>query len=152
MLAKNSMELKFLSISSNESFARTAVGCFVAQLNPTLEELADIKTAVSEAVTNVIVHAYGDKTGDVNVSVALSPGEVSIRVSDTGRGIENIDKAMKPFYTTAKTEERSGMGFTIMQTFMDELKVTSGPNQGTTIAMRKKIQGKPANKAADDAK
>ena len=135
----NEMDLKFLSRSSNESFARAAVAAFVAQIDPTIDELADIKTAVSEAVTNAIVHAYPDSIGQVVVKVRICPDQVlEVTVRDHGRGIPDIEKARQPMFTTGG-EERSGMGFTIMESFMDRLVVRSTPGRGTTVVMRKRL-------------
>ena len=135
----NYITLEFLSRSSNEAFARTAVACFAAQMDPTLNELEDIKTAVSEAVTNAIVHAYPDAIGKVAVRARICPGNVlELTVKDHGRGIADVEKAREPLYTTGG-EERSGMGFTIMESFMDKLTVRSVPGRGTTILMRKKL-------------
>lgn len=135
----NSMNLEFLSLSENESFARTAVVAFISQLNPTLDEIDDIKTAVSEAVTNSIVHGYDEKTGTIHISCSLEDNIAIISVSDTGRGIENIDLARTPLYTSTTTGERSGLGFTVMETFMDKIDVTSKPGEGTTVTMQKQI-------------
>ena len=135
----NYITLEFLSRSSNEGFARTAVACFAAQMDPTLNELEDIKTAVSEAVTNAIVHAYPDAIGKVAVRARICPGNVlELTVKDHGRGIADVEKAREPLYTTGG-EERSGMGFTIMESFMDKLTVRSVPGRGTTVLMRKKL-------------
>ena len=137
--AMNEVTLEFPSRGSNEGFARSAVACFAAQMDPTLNELEDIKTAVSEAVTNAIVHAYPDSIGKVLVKVRICPGNVlEITVKDHGKGIPDIDKAREPMFTTGG-EERSGMGFTIMESFMDKLTVKSTPGRGTTVVMRKKI-------------
>lgn len=137
--AINEMTLQFPSRSSNEGFARTAAACFAAQMDPTLNELEDIKTAVSEAVTNVIVHAYPDNIGQVQMKIRVLPDHVlEISVRDHGRGIPDVEKAMEPMYTTGG-EERSGMGFTIMESFMDKLTVRSVPGRGTTVSMRKKL-------------
>ena len=136
----NEMDLKFLSRSSNESFARAAVAAFVAQIDPTIDELADIKTAVSEAVTNCIVHAYREDLGMIYINVKLfENGTIAIRVRDKGCGIENVKKAMEPLYTTRADQDRSGMGFTFMEAFMDEVKVTSQVGKGTCVHMSKKI-------------
>jgi len=136
---ENYVTLEFLSRSSNEGFARTAAAAFAAQLDPTLDELGDIKTAVSEAVTNAIVHAYPDSIGQVVVKVRICPDQVlEVTVRDHGRGIPDIEKARQPMFTTGG-EERSGMGFTIMESFMDTLKVRSAPGKGTTVTMRRKI-------------
>ena len=118
-LFDNEMKLEFISKSSNEAFARIAVAAFASQLDPTIEELADIKTAVSEAVTNCIIHGYDGKQGIVKVSAKLKKNEVIIEISDKGKGIENINEAKEPLYTTKPNLERSGMGFTIMESFMD---------------------------------
>ena len=137
----NQMELRFLSVAENESFARVAVSAFAVQLDPTLDVLADIKTAVSEAVTNAIVHGYGEDLGIVTVSAALmEDGLLSITVSDTGRGIENVQQAMQPFFTTQPEKERSGMGFAVMQSFMDRVEVASQPGIGTTVRMEKRLR------------
>ncbi len=137
--SENYITLEFLSRSANEAFARGAVACFAAQLDPTLEELGDIKTAVSEAVTNAIVHAYPDCLGRIVMRLRLFDGGVlEIQVKDSGVGIPDVDKARTPLFTTGG-EERSGMGFTIMESFMDGLKVRSQPDKGTTVTMRKRI-------------
>lgn len=139
----NEMKLVIPSRSANESFARVAVASFVAQLDPTIEELTEIKTAVSEAVTNCIVHAYREQIGSINIAVKLyEQGRILIRVRDTGCGIENIEKAMEPLFTTAG-EERAGLGFAVMESFMDKLKVLSKPGKGTTITMEKKLKIRP---------
>ena len=136
---KNEMTLAFDSISENEGFARVAVAAFVAQLNPTLEEVADIRTAVSEAVTNAIVHGYPDAIGDVVLKMRVLPGNVlELTVKDHGRGIPDVNRARQPMFTTGG-EERSGMGFTIMESFMDNVTVRSAVNKGTTVVMRKKL-------------
>ena len=136
----NEMKLVIPRRSANESFARVAVASFVAQLDPTIEELTEIKTAVSEAVTNCIVHAYREQIGSINIAVKLyEQGRILIRVRDTGCGIENIEKAMEPLFTTAG-EERAGLGFAVMESFMDKLKVLSKPGKGTTITMEKKLK------------
>ena len=140
MKAENEMTLTFPSRSSNESFARAAVACFAAQLDPNLEELNDIKTAVSEAVTNSIVHAYPDAIGKVSMRMRILDGNVlEISIRDWGRGIENLEQAMKPLFTTGG-EERSGMGFTIMDSFMDKLRVRSSPGKGTTVTMQRAVR------------
>ena len=137
--AENYVTVEFLSRSSNEGFARTAAAAFAAQLDPTLDELGDIKTAVSEAVTNAIVHAYPDSIGQVVVKVRICPNQVlEVTVRDHGRGIPDIEKARQPMFTTGG-EERSGMGFTIMESFMDRLVVRSTPGRGTTVVMRKRL-------------
>lgn len=135
----NEVTMTFLSRSANEGFARTAAACFAAQLDPTLDELGDVKTAVSEAVTNAIVHAYPDQIGKVTLRMRLFPDHtLELMIRDWGVGIPDIDKARTPLYTTGN-EERSGMGFTIMESFMDTLKVRSIAGKGTTITMRKRF-------------
>ena len=137
--AENYVTLEFLSRSSNEGFARVAAAGFAAQLDPTLDELGDIKTAVSEAVTNAIVHAYPDELGRIVLKLKLLPGNVlELTVRDWGRGIDNVEQARKPLFTTGGSE-RSGMGFTIMESFMDKLTARSVPGKGTTVQMRKRI-------------
>ena len=142
----NYIALEFLSRSVNEGFARTAVAAFAAQLDPTLDELGDIKTAVSEAVTNAIVHAYPDALGRIALRASVYDGNVlEIVVRDWGRGIEDIDKAREPLYTTGG-EERSGMGFTIMESFMDALIVRSKPGKGTVVTMKRRIAQRAGRK------
>lgn len=138
----NHISLTFPSLSSNEAFARTAVACFAAQLNPSLEELEDIKTAVSEAVTNCIVHAYPHTVGPIHLIVRLFDDVLELMVKDKGTGIADISQAMTPLFTTGG-EDRSGMGFTIMESFMDTLRVRSTPGRGTILLMRKKIHALP---------
>ncbi|HKM33897.1 MAG TPA: anti-sigma F factor [Lachnospiraceae bacterium] len=154
---KNEMSLEFDAISNNESFARVAVAAFITPLNPTLEELSDIKTAVSEAVTNAIIHGYENvygygrhgetrpvyckiKEGKVYVHCKIERGILHIEIEDKGVGIEDLDKAMEPLYTTKPELERSGMGFAFMEAFMDDLEVESKPLQGTIVRMQKKLQ------------
>lgn len=140
MKCENQMVLEFPSKSVNESFARAAVACFAAQLDPTLEELGDIKTAVSEAVTNSIVHGYPDTLGTITLRCRILAGNVlDIVVKDKGRGIENVEEARKPMFTTGGAD-RSGMGFTIMESFMTSLQITSQPGKGTTVHMRRRLQ------------
>lgn len=135
----NEVILTFLSRSANEGFARTAAACFAAQLDPTLDEIGDVKTAVSEAVTNAIVHAYPEALGKVSMRLRLFPDRtLEITIRDWGVGIPDVDKARAPLYTTGN-EERSGMGFTIMESFMDSLRVRSRSAKGTTIVMRKRF-------------
>lgn len=137
--AENYVTLEFLSRSSNEGFARVAAAGFAAQLDPTLDELGDIKTAVSEAVTNAIVHAYPDELGRIVLKLKLLPGNIlELTVRDWGRGIDNVEQARKPLFTTGGSE-RSGMGFTIMESFMDQMKVRSATGKGTTVTMRRRI-------------
>ena len=137
--AENYVTVEFLSRSSNEGFARVAAAGFAAQLDPTLDEIGDIKTAVSEAVTNAIVHAYPDKLGKIVLKMKILEGNVlEITVRDWGRGIEDIRQAREPLFTTGG-EERSGMGFTIMESFMDRVNVRSAVDKGTSVVMRKRI-------------
>ncbi len=136
----NEMKLEFISKSANEAFARITVAAFASQLDPTIEELADIKTAVSEAVTNCIIHGYEGTSGIVKVECKLKDNCVEIEISDNGKGISDIELARKPLYTTKANLERSGMGFTIMESFMDELKVESIEGMGTKVSMKKYIQ------------
>ena len=137
--ANNEVTLAFPSRSSNEGFARAAVSCFAAQMDPTLNELEDIKTAVSEAVTNAIVHAYPDELGKIVMKLRILEGGVlELTVRDWGRGIDDIRQARQPLFTTGG-EERSGMGFTIMESFMNQLAVKSAPGKGTTVTMHKRI-------------
>ncbi len=140
MKTENKMELSFLGISENEGFARVCAGAFAAQVNPTMEEIADIKTAVSEAVTNVIVHAYPGEVGKVVLRGTMQEDQLVIEVEDYGCGIPDLESALQPFYTTVAGEERSGMGFTVMQTFMDQMFVSSVVGQGTKVTMVKKFQ------------
>jgi len=143
MQIKNQMRLEFLSIPENEGFARVAISAFAVQLDPTLDVLADIKTAVSEAVTNAIVHGYGEKKGMVSIFARMDEsGLLEVAVSDQGRGIEDIEKAMQPFFTTQPDKERSGMGFSVMQTFMDRVMVESALGEGTTVRMEKQLRAK----------
>ncbi len=135
----NEMMVEFDSKSINEGFARTVVASFVAQLDPTLEEINDIKTAVSEAVTNSIIHGYCESEGKIEIICRIKASEVFIEVSDRGKGIENIEKAMEPLYTTRPEIERSGMGFSFMDAFMDSLLVESKIGQGTKVIMSKKV-------------
>ena len=135
----NKMKIEFISKSKNESFARTVASAFVLELDPTVQELSEIKTAVSEAVTNAIIHGYKNELGNVTIEGFIDNREVIFIISDKGIGIDNVDKAMEPMYTGSDDGERSGLGFTIMETFMDELEVKSVPGCGTTVRMRKKI-------------
>lgn len=136
----NEMTLEISSKSSNEAFARVAVSAFASSLDPTIEEIADIKTAVSEAVTNCIIHGYEGKEGKIKICCKIEGRKLIIEISDTGNGIENIDIAKEPLYTTKADLERSGMGFTIMESFMDELKVESILGLGTKVTMIKNIK------------
>ena len=146
MKIKNEVKITLMSKSANESFARVAIAAFAAQLDPTLEEIADIKTAVSEAVTNCIVHAYKDTVGSINmVARLLEDNVLYIRIKDKGCGITDIKQAMEPMFTTSESEERAGLGFAVMESFMDKLKVTSRVGRGTTVTMRKKSTARPKN-------
>ena len=136
---ENYVKIEFMSRSANEGFARLAAAGFAAQLDPTLDELGDIKTAVSEAVTNAIVHAYPNELGRIMLKLRLSAGNtLELTVRDWGRGMEDVEQALQPLFTTGGAE-RSGMGFTIMESFMDHLRVKSAPGKGTTVVMRKRI-------------
>ncbi|WGX75976.1 anti-sigma F factor [Paraclostridium bifermentans] len=136
----NIVEVKFSARSENESFARVIVASFAAKLDPTLDEIADIKTAVSEAVTNSIIHGYDeDETKFVNIRCEIEDREIIITVEDTGNGIEDLDMAMQPLYTSKPELERSGMGFTVMESFMDKVTVSSKKGEGTKVIMKKKI-------------
>ncbi len=141
-IIENEMKLEFISKSSNEAFARITVAAFAAQLDPTIEELADIKTAVSEAVTNCIIHGYENTQGIVKIIAHLKENEIILEISDQGKGIENIEMAKEPLYTTKPNLERSGMGFTIMESFMDSMDIESIVGLGTKITMCKKIKPK----------
>lgn len=139
---KNEMTLAFDSISENEEFARVTVAAFAAQLNPTLEEVADIRTAVSEAVTNAIIHGYPEGVHTVVLRIRMEEQQLEVWVMDEGVGIADISKAMEPLYTSRPDLERSGMGFMFMEAFMDEVKVESSPGMGTTVYMKKKIMSR----------
>lgn len=137
---QNEMKVKLPAVSENESTARAVVNAFVARYDPTVEELADIRCAVSEAVTNCVVHAYGGKGGVMYINVrAYSDGSISVEVRDKGRGIEDVKKAMEPLYTTDKSGERSGIGFAVMQSFTDSVKVRSVLGKGTSVTLVKKL-------------
>ncbi len=136
----NEMNLEILSKSCNEAFARIAVAAFVSGLDPTIEEISDIKTAVSEAVTNSIIHGYENSEGIIKINCKIDKRKIIIEISDTGKGIENIEIAKEPLYTTKPELERSGMGFTIMESFMDELKIESILGLGTKVTMMKTIK------------
>ncbi len=143
MTKHNSLKTSFLAIPENESLARIISASFVSQLDPTLEELTDVKTAVSEAVTNSIVHGYGSSdTGYVNLNCTIDNESITVEVIDSGKGIEDIKKAMEPMYTSCPEAERSGMGFTVMETFMDKVSVTSVVGVGTKVVMTKIIKSK----------
>lgn len=135
----NEMTLKFKALSENEAFARSCVAAFCVQLNPTLDEITDIKTAVSEAVTNCVVHAYPKEEGEITLNVKLTRDSAIISVSDEGVGISNFEKARQPFFTTKPSEERSGMGFTVMESFMDKVYLLKNKTKGVTVLMEKKF-------------
>lgn len=137
--SKNEMKISFDARSVNEGFARVAVAAFITELNPTLDEVADVKTAVSEAVTNAIIHGYDKPEEKVEVICKIEENAVEVVVMDTGKGISDVRKAMEPFYTTKPELERSGMGFAFMEAFMDEVRVESEVGKGTSVWMRKKI-------------
>lgn len=137
---ENEMKMEFLSKSNNEAFARITVAAFASQLDPTIEELADIKTCVSEAVTNSIIHGYQNTEGIIKIKCKLYSDQIEIEISDTGSGIENVEEAKMPLYTSKANMERSGMGFSIMDSFMDELKVESIVGLGTKITMIKNFK------------
>jgi stage II sporulation protein AB (anti-sigma F factor) len=145
MKAENTTKVQFESLSVNESYARGVAAAFLARYDPTVPQLADIKTAVSEAVTNCIVHAYPDRIGTVVLTIAVYPGrEVHITVTDKGVGIPDIPQAMEPLFTTGNPEERSGLGFAVMQSFMDKVKVTSKPGKGTKVLLVKHLSERNA--------
>ncbi len=135
----NKTRIEFSSHSVNESFARMTAAAFVSYLDPAVSDIADIKTAVSEAVTNAIIHGYEGTDGIVTMEISVNERLVTFTVSDSGRGIEDVERAMTPLYTSKPDSERSGMGFTVMETFMDTLSVTSAPRRGTTVVMTKKL-------------
>ncbi len=135
----NKMKLTFSSLSENEAFSRSVIASFILPLNPTISQMNDIKTAVSEAVTNAVVHGYPDSVGEIVMSCDILDDEIHIKIQDFGVGISNLEQALEPFYTTKGDAERSGMGFTIMKSFMDSVEVESTLNFGTTIKMTKKL-------------
>lgn len=135
----NRMYVEFDSVSDNEAFARVTVAAFITRLDPTLDEIEDVKTAVSEAVTNAIIHGYQNKEGIISLECLIHNREVTVIVSDKGVGIEDVEKAMEPLFTTREEEERSGMGFSFMEIFMDSLTVESTLSEGTTVIMKKNI-------------
>lgn len=137
---KNYMSLTIAALSKNEGFARSTISAFVLELEPTVEELGDIKTAVSEAVTNSIVHGYNGKSGEVTIKAILEGNKLTVQIIDNGVGIADIEKARQPFFTTKASEERSGMGFTVMESFMDKLEVEKNPLGGLIVNMQKEIK------------
>lgn len=138
-MADNEMRLDFLSLSENESFARSCAAAFCTQLNPTIEELSDVRTAISEAVTNAIIHGYENRSGMVHLRCTLEGDLFTSTVRDDGVGIRDIEQARQPFFTTRPELERSGMGFTVMEAFMEEVVIESVPGQGTSVTMKKRI-------------
>ena len=143
MKMTNQVKFTFLSRSTNEGFSRAALAAFLAQADPTVPQLADIKTAVSEAVTNCIVHAYPEQMGWITLTAAIYEGGlVRITVTDRGVGIPDVGKAMEPLYTTGNPDERAGLGFAVMQSFMDKVKVSSTPGRGTRVTMTKRLEAK----------
>lgn len=145
MKSQNFIKLNFPSRSVNEAFARTTVAAFCAQLDPTVEQINDIKTAVSEAVTNCIVHAYRNTFGIIYITATIKEDTVTIKITDKGVGIENVSRAMQPMFTTDPAGERAGIGFAVMQSFMDTVKVKSQPGKGTRVVMTKKIKPREQN-------
>ena len=135
----NQMELGFLAVAENESFARMVISAFLVQANPTLSVVSEVRTAVSEAVTNAIVHAYGEAGGKVVLRAQIDESDIRIEVEDMGKGIENIERAMQPFYTSQPEKERTGMGFSLMQSFMDKVRVQSSVGNGTVVFMQKRL-------------
>lgn len=138
----NELKMIFPSLSENERLARAAVGCFILPKNPRIDELSDLKTAVSEAVTNCIVHAYRDTVGLIELTARLSGDEIIVKIKDRGTGIEDIKKAMEPLFTTLPDEERSGLGFSVMESFCDSVNVKSKPGTGTTVTLTKRLRSK----------
>lgn len=139
-MVDNKISIEFLSLSQNEGFARVAIAAFVAQLDPTIEEISDVKTAVSEAVTNSIIHGYENKKeGIIKVEASIKDNKVTIIINDEGRGIPNVEQAREPLFTSRPDLERSGMGFTVMETFMDNVEIESKEGIGTTVIMQKKF-------------
>lgn len=148
MRIQNEMRLDFPALSVNEGFARMAISAFLLPLNPTIEEMADVKTAVSEAVTNSIVHGYGKRRGSVRMrALYREDGLLVVDIRDTGCGIADVAKAREPFFTTLEGEERSGMGFTVMESFMDSVEVRSKPGEGTSVRMFKQLHAHSADYA-----
>lgn len=142
-LSGNYMRIHFPSLSENESFARVAVAAFAAQLDPTMEQLTELKTAVSEAVTNAIIHGYEATVGEIRISCEIMQGRIDVVVEDDGVGILDLEQARQPLYTSRPELERSGMGITIMESFVDELQIESGPGRGTRVVMRKQVAKPP---------
>jgi len=143
MKTVNRIKITIPAMSKNEALARSCVAAFASQVDPTVEELSDLRSAVCEAVTNAIVHGYRDKSGDIVITMKLTEdGCLYIKIADKGCGIEDVEKAMEPLFTTAPEEERAGLGFAVMEAFTDSLKVTSKVGKGTTVTMKKRLTGK----------
>lgn len=136
---RNEMKVEFDSVSANEAFARVTIAAFMAQMNPSMEEVADVKTAVSEAVTNAIIHGYQGEVHKITISGVIEDRQLELKITDRGVGIEDVKKAMEPLYTSRPELERSGMGFLFMEAFMDEVQVSSKPGEGTVVVMKKMI-------------
>ena len=137
---KNRMEMRFASLAQNEAFARMVISAFLVHENPTLSVVSEVRTAVSEAVTNAVVHAYAEGDGDIVLRASIEDGLIAVEVEDFGRGIENVEQAMRPFFTTRPEDERTGMGFAMMQSCMDEVRVRSAPGEGTLVCMKKRLE------------
>ena len=135
----NNMKVEFEALPENEGFARVTVAAFLTPLNPTLEEIEDVKTAVSEAVTNAVIHGYKEQGGTIEISCVLEKDLLKMEITDQGCGIENVEQAMEPMFTTCPEDGRSGMGFSFMEAFMDQVEVVSAPGKGTSVTMKKKI-------------
>lgn len=143
MKTVNRMKIIIPAMSKNEALARSCIAAFAAQVDPTVEELSDLRSAVCEAVTNAIVHGYRNTSGDITITMKLTDdGCIYIKIADKGCGIEDVEKAMEPLFTTAPEEERAGLGFAVMEAFTDSLKVSSKPGKGTTVTMKKRLNGK----------
>ena len=139
---RNRMKVEFEALPENEGFARVAVASFITPVNPTVEEISDIKTAVSEAVTNAVIHGYEEKGGIISILCVLEDNVLHMEIEDFGKGIENVEQAMEPLFTTAPEEERAGLGFAVMESLMDRVKVVSHPGKGTTVTLEKRIVSK----------
>ena len=138
----NNMKVEFEALPENEGFARVAVAAFLTPLNPTLEEIEDVKTAVSEAVTNSVIHGYKEQGGTIEISCVLEKDLLKMEITDQGCGIENVEQAMEPMFTTGDAEERAGLGFAVMQSFMDKVKVSSTPGRGTRVTLTKRLDAR----------
>ena len=138
----NNMKVEFEALPENEGFARVAVAAFLTPLNPTLEEIEDVKTAVSEAVTNAVIHGYKEQGGTIEISCVLEKDLLKMEITDQGCGIENVEQAMEPMFTTGDAEERAGLGFAVMQSFMDKVKVSSTPGRGTRVTLTKRLDAR----------